>query len=157
MPLDESTIQLMPVPSLWPPAEDHAAALGTPSAQGSTLPALSALPARDTGTALPLGQGPLQPTQFAILLSETLAGVRPAQQLTPWLSQRATLHLHRLMPMFRIGHQPRVLRILTTRPDPDVIEMTVIAAFGPRPRALAIRLEHQPQQARWQCTDIESA
>ena len=156
MPLDESTIQLMPVPSLWPPAEDHPAALGTPSVQDA-LPALRTLPTRDTGTALPLGQGPLQPTQFAILLSETLAGVRPAQQLTPWLSQRATLHLHRLMPMFRIGHQPRVLRILTTRPTPDVVEMTVIAAFGPRPRALAIRLEHNPQHSRWQCTDIESA
>jgi len=97
------------------------------------------------------------PGQFAILLSETLAGVRPAQQLTPWLSKRGMLHLHRLTPMFRIGHQPRVLRILTTRPAQNVVEMTVIAAFGARPRALAIRLEHNPQQSRWQCTDIESA
>jgi hypothetical protein len=97
------------------------------------------------------------PAQFAILLPEVLAGVRPAQQLAPWLSQRGAVHLRRLMPMFKIGHQPRVLRILTTKPSPDVIEMTVVAAFGPRPRALAIRLEHGARQGRWQCTDIESA
>jgi hypothetical protein len=146
MPLDESTIQLTPVPALWPPAEDRPAA--TPAAT---------LPAPDTDNALPLAQGQLQPSQFAILLAETLAGVRPAQQLAPWLTQRATLHLHRLAPMFRIGHQPRILRILTTRPADNVAELTLIAAFGARPRALAIRLELASHPARWQCTDIESA
>ena len=61
------------------------------------------------------------------------------------------------MPLFQSGHQPKVLRVLTTRPAPNVVEMTMIAVIGPRPRALAIRLEHSAQPARWLCTDIEAA
>jgi hypothetical protein len=146
MSLDESTIQLTPVPALWPPAEDRPAP--TPAAT---------LPAPDADNAMPAIQGPLQPAQFAILLAEALAGVRPTQQMAPWLTPRAALHLNRLTPMFRIGHQPRILRILTTRPAADAVEMTLVAAFGARPRALAIRLELGGQHGRWQCTDIESA
>ena len=96
------------------------------------------------------------PPQFAVLLAEVLAGVRPARQLTPWLSKRGSIHLHRLMPLFSGGHQPRVLRVLTARPAPDVVEMTIVAVIGKRTRALAIRLEHGAQAQRWLCTDIEA-
>ena len=142
MPVEESAIQLMTVPELWPP-------LGP----GDVNP----LPLNQ-GLALTLDQGPALPRQFAVLLAEVLAGVRPARQVTPWLSKRGTLHLHRLLPLFQNGHQPRVLRVLTTRPAPNIVEMTIIAVIGNRPRALAIRLEHGgAEPARWQCTDIESA
>jgi hypothetical protein len=47
-----------------------------------------------------------------------------------------------------------VLRVLTTRPAPGVIEMTMVVVTGPRTRALAVRLEHGD---RWLCTDIEAA
>jgi hypothetical protein len=50
-----------------------------------------------------------------------------------------------------------VLRVLTARPAPGVIEMTLIAVIGQRTRALAVRLEHGPQAQQWQCTDIEAA
>jgi hypothetical protein len=67
---------------------------------------------------------------------------------------------------------------MTTQPSPDVIEMTLIVAVGPRVRALAVRLtlvapERRPgwpenlpvrtagrravTSARWLCTDIEAA
>jgi hypothetical protein len=53
---------------------------------------------------------------------------------------------------------------MTTQPTPDVIEMTLIIAVGPRTRALAVRLARaQPsrrpawQENRWLCTDIEAA
>jgi hypothetical protein len=67
---------------------------------------------------------------------------------------------------------------MTTRPTPDVIEMTLIVAVGPRIRALAVRLTLAPAEqrrgwreklptvaaeprsappARWLCTDIEAA
>ena len=154
MPAEESVIQLVPLPELWPPL---------PQARAKPSPP-------DQAPALPPEQGPPLPRQFAVLLAEVLAGVRPARQVTPWLSKRGTLHLHRLMPLFQAGHQPKVLRVLTARPAPDVVEMTIIAIIGPRPRALAIRLEHgehgplkhgplkhSAQPPRWLCTDIEAA
>ena len=144
MPVEESAIQLVMVPELWPPLSQEPSA-PVPSSGPSDV------------NVLPLEQGPALPRQFAVLLAEVLAGVRPARQVTPWLSKRGTLHLHRLIPLFKTGHQPRVLRVLTTRPAPNVVEMTMIAVIGHRPRALAIRLEHSAQPDRWQCTDIESA
>lgn len=144
MPVEESAIQLMTLPELWPPLRQEPVPSAAPPDAGSIKPS-------------PLDQGPALPRQFAILLAEVLAGVRPARQLAPWLSKRGSLHLQQLMPLFKTGHQPRVLRVLTTRPAPNVVEMTMIVATGPRPRALAIRLEHSPQPDRWQCTDIESA
>lgn len=144
MPVEESAIQLVPLPELWPPL--HPATAQPPGA-GAALPAPAPAPE----------QGPPLPGQFAVLLAEVLAGVRPVRQVTPWLSKRGALHVHRLMPLFHSGHQPRVLRVLTTRPAPDVVEMTMIAVIGPRPRALAIRLEHAAPAGRWQCTDVESA
>jgi hypothetical protein len=117
--------------------------------------------------------------QFAVLLAETLAGVRPARQVLPWLSNRGSAQLHRLMPLFSGGHRPRVVRVLTSKPRPEVIEMTMVVVAGPRVRALAVRLERRaaPERTarqgrsavsaateargratatRWICTDIEA-
>lgn len=144
MPVEQSTIQLVPVPELWPPL----------------APEPAPVPAPETARAVPspaVEQGPPLPRQFAVLLAEVLAGVRPARQIAPWLSQRGSLHLRRLMPLFKSDQQPRVLRVITTRPAPAVVEMTMILLAGPRPRALAVRLEHNPHLQHWQCTDLESA
>ena len=73
-----------------------------------------------------------------------------------------------LLPLFGGGHRPRILRVLTAAPSPDVIEMTLIVAAGPRTRAVAVRLERSvesgpPETAGrktarpWLCTDIEAA
>lgn len=127
----------------------------------------------------PAAEGHDGPRQFAVLLTEVLAGVRPVRQLRPWLSERGSVHLHRLMPLFDDGYRPRITRVLTTRPARDVIEMTLIVTVGPRTRALAVRLERiypagRPAageklavaaaaiprsltSARWHCTDIEAA
>jgi hypothetical protein len=144
MPAEESTIQLMTLPELWPPL-------------GHETPTSAIRPDTAHAKPLPPEQRPALPRQFAVLLAEVLAGVRPERQVTPWLSKRGTIHLHRLLPLFQSGHQPKVLRVLATRPAPDVVEMTVIAVIGRRPRALAIRLEYGAQPGRWLCTDIESA
>lgn len=151
MSVEESAIQLVPVPELWPPLGQEQPPLGR-----EHLPAPAVETAGNVRSSA-AEQGPALPRQFAILLTEVLAGVRPARQIAPWLSKRGTLHLHRLMPLCKSEQQPRVLRVLTTRPAPNVVEMTLIVVIGPRPRALAIRLEHSPQLQRWQCTDIESA
>jgi hypothetical protein len=111
------------------------------------------------------------PERFARLLTEALTGSRPARQILPWISERARIQLRQLMPAFSDGQRPRVLRVITTRPAWDVVEMTVIARLGPRTRALAVRLEMaaRPEsvarrlplegtpRANWLCTDIEAA
>ncbi len=118
------------------------------------------------------------PRHFAWLLAEALAGARPARQILPWTSERARVHFRRLTPLFGCGQRPRVLRVITTRPAPGVIEMTAVVLVGARTRALALRLEQAaplrlPGPAgharqcetpaapasvpRWVCTDIEAA
>jgi Family of unknown function (DUF6459) len=115
----------------------------------------------------PDGDGDRWPSQFAQVLAETLAGSRPASQITPWTTERARAHIRRLGPLLAAGQRPRVQRVLTSRPVEDVVEVAVVVGFGPRTRALAARLERagpQPatpgrpaRQARWLCTDVESA
>jgi hypothetical protein len=150
------TVMISKVPDWTPCADD----MGCPAAE---------LPAPGEGTAGPAGDWP---GRFAVMLTEALAGSRPPRQILPWTSRRARSQFDRLLRGFGaagIGSatgQPRVLRVRTTRPAADVIEMSVIAGFGPRARALALRLERAtgerpdaPDDASggWVCTDIEAA
>jgi len=113
-------------------------------------------------------EGPGQwPGQFAQVLAETLAGSRPASQMTPWTTERVRARIRRLGPLLAAGQRPRVQRVLTSRPGEDVVEVAVVVGFGPRTRALAARLERAgprtgtpgrpARQARWVCTAVESA
>jgi len=138
--VEESAIQLIALTDLWPPLDQDLAAAGEPTAPSPAPP--------------PPDSSSVLPRQFALFLVECLAGVRPARQLTPWLSKRGSVHLHRLTPLFAGERQPRVLRVLSTRPAPGVIEMTAVVVTGQRTRAIAVRLEHS---GRWLCTDIEAA
>jgi len=112
------------------------------------------------------------PSRFAQVLVETLAGSRPPRQMVPWTTQRARSNIQRLGPTLSAGQpaarqRPLVRRVVTSRPTCDVVEMTVICGFGPRIRALAVRLERttprdatpgQPARAaRWLCTAVEAA
>jgi hypothetical protein len=147
-----ASIQLIALTDVWPPLGQEAAgvtAAGTAASTAQPRSAGARPPAPDPGEVLA--------RQFAVFLVECLAGIRPARQLTPWLSKRGSVHLHRLMPLFADGHQPRVLRVLSARPAPDVIEMTMVVVTGPRTRALAVRLERAEDPQRWRCTDIEAA
>jgi len=103
------------------------------------------------------------PSQFAQVLAETLAGSRPAQQLTPWTTEQARRRIRQLGPMLATEQRPQVRRVMTSAPSRDVLEMTAVVRFGPRVRALALRLERQQARpyrsgsGRWCCTAIESA
>jgi Family of unknown function (DUF6459) len=113
------------------------------------------------------------PSVFAQVLAETLAGSRPSRQLTPWTTQRARGHIRRLGPLLAdsrnpsatgrepsaAGIEPRVRRVVSSRPSADVVEMAVIVRFGPRVRAIAIRLERGARATGndWLCTAIEAA
>src|ERR1700743_1501817 len=116
--LEESAIRLVPLPDVWPARDSEPAAAGSEPARAGYAHPLAADP------------GPVLPRQFATFLVEGLAGVRPVRQLAPWLSKRGSVHLHRLMPLFNDGHQPKVLRVLTTRPAPGVVEMTIGVGTG---------------------------
>jgi Family of unknown function (DUF6459) len=151
------TVTIFKVPEWTPCADDM---------RGSCPPGEMAAPG-DT-SAGPAGDWP---ARFARMLTEALAGSRPARHILPWTSRRARSQFDRLLRGFGGGTgsaagQPRVLRVLTTRPTQDVIEMSVIAGFGLRTRALALRLERATSEhpdacegasGGWVCTDIEAA
>jgi hypothetical protein len=135
---------------------------------GSPLPSRggpgSPLPShRRPGSPLP---SPGWPGRFAQVLAETLAGSRPARQLVPWTTERARERIQRLGPQLSAGQQPQVRRVMTFHPTADVLEMTVVVAFGMRVHALAVRMERtgggqaaadRPGPAGWLCTTIEAA
>ena len=84
---------------------------------------------------------PAWPSRFAQVLAETLAGSRPPRQIEPWTTQQAREHIYRLGPRMASAQRPRIRRVVTYRPASDVMEMAVVVGFGPRVRALAVRLE----------------
>jgi hypothetical protein len=126
-------------------------------------------PARPGRKAARPGRAPTAewPSRFAQVLAETLAGSRPQDQIVPWTTDQARRRIRQLGPMLAAGVQPRVRRVVTSQPADDALEMTVIVGFGPRVRALAVRLERDgprvaspgraARAARWVCTAIEAA
>jgi Family of unknown function (DUF6459) len=168
--LDLATISVISVPEVWPPLDGRPAAQASPGF-GHDLAAARRADRGDQGDRGDRGdqgdQGAPWPRQFAVLLAEALAGVRPLQQVLPCMSGRGSVQLRRLLPLFYGGYRPRVQRVLTTMPAADVIEMTLIVTAGPRTRALAVRLERATSagprawrgkpSAPWLCTDIEAA
>lgn len=204
---DLSALRLLALPDLGPPFDDDPAAGATVTAEAGTVglgrgnrdgadaadTANTGADTADTTAPAGTGAGAAQARadsdwarQFALLLSEALGGARPVRQILPLTTERARLQLDRLMPLFRSGRRPRVLRVITTRPARDVIEMTVVVGLERRTRALAVRLERtdpadqtgrryqnarltqaagsrpaQPRTAqpgpRWLCTAVEAA
>jgi len=131
--------------------------------EGSSPPGpLGASGGPDGGARRP-DPGGAWPSQFAQVLAETLAGSRPAQQLRPWTSEQARRRIRQLGPMLATDQRPKVRRVMTSAPAAGVLEMTAVVGFGPRVRALALRLEreqerpHRQGSDRWCCTVIESA
>ena len=129
-------------------------------AQGGSL-ANPRPPAAATGTP------PGWPDRFAQVLAEALAGSRPPRQLVPWTTQETLDRIQRLGPRLASAQRPLVRRVLTSRPAADVLEMTVVVGFGPRVKAMAVRLERtgtrlparrgEPLAGRWVCTAVEAA
>jgi len=98
------------------------------------------------------------PSQFAQILAETLAGSRPARQLAPWTTEQARRQIRSLEPLLATGQRPRVRRLMASAPASGVLELTAVVGFGPRVRALALRLERDDaDRGHWCCTAIESA
>jgi hypothetical protein len=177
---DAGAVRLLLVPDSAPPYDEGPAGTGPrsrssgpPAPPGSREPPA---PPESHERPAPPEPGPRRrgqpaaagwPSQFAQVLAETLAGSRPQGQITPWTTDRARRLIRELGPMLATATAPRVRRVVTTRPVPGVVEMTVIVVCGARVRALAVRLERDgphgaspgrgPRAARWVCTAIEAA
>jgi hypothetical protein len=118
------------------------------------------------------GAPPGWQNRFAQVLAETLSGARPPRQIVPWTTEEALRRIQRLGPRLASEQRPRVRRVLTSLPAPDVMEMTVVVGFGPRVKAVAVRLEQtgplpatrpaggaagERAAVRWVCTAVEAA
>jgi hypothetical protein len=166
---DAQPIRALAVPDLAPPFDDSEPARSSteaseplPDGHGTTVPGTSR---SDPQRAQVAGTWP---SQFAQVLSETLAGSRPASHLTPWTTERARERISQLGPLLAASRQPRVRRVIITSPVQGVLEMTVIVDIGSRSRAVAVRLERPSpatppmtgQSTRapaWLCTAVEAA
>jgi hypothetical protein len=180
------SVQLIEIPDAAPPydCETHGAAC--PAARDTVVRAGSAgepaptqllrptagasepPPAPDqTAAALgPAGATAAWPRQFAQVMVEILAGVRPQRQIDLLTTDRVRAQIRHLGPVLAADVRPRIQRVVTSRPAAGVVEMTVVVSFGPRSRALAMRLEHVAARqaapglpvrpARWLCTEFET-
>jgi hypothetical protein len=181
-------LRLIEVPGGWPPLDCEVHGAACRAAHEVTVTSPYTEP--DPGTAIPLGApGRAEPPgpslefsaghaaggadpaiawsrQFAQVIAEILAGARSPRQLAPWTTERVRARIGQLSQTLVPGQKPRVRRVVTSRPAAHVVEMTVVLSFGPRSRALALRLEHLPgrrpapglpgRPARWLCTEIET-
>ena len=175
-------LRLVEVPGGWPPydCEVHGTAcpaacqvsVASPCADldlGASGGAEPPGPSRTFGAGRPAA-GTADPAvawskQFAQVVAEILAGARSPRQIAPWTTERVRDRIILLTQTLSAGQKPRIRRIVTSRPAALVVEMTVVLSFGPRSRALALRIEQLPgrrsspglpaRPARWLCTEIE--
>jgi Family of unknown function (DUF6459) len=130
---------------------------------GPALAGTAAAGPAGTGAAGPAGA---LPWQFAQLIVEIMAGLRPPRQIVGLTTDHARAQARRLAPLLASDRRPRIQRIVTSRPTARAVEMTVIVSIGQRSRALAMRWEHlaarpaapgRPARPdRWLCTAIET-
>ena len=175
-------LRLIKVPGGWPPYDCEIHGTACPAAREISVPSPCAHQERGApedadppGPSLTFSagrpaDGPADPVvawsrQFAQVIAEILAGARSPRQLAPWTTERVRDRISLLAQTLTPGQRPRIRRIVTSRPAARVVEMTVVLSFGPRSRALALRLEQLPgrqpapglpaRPARWLCTEIE--
>jgi len=155
-------------PDVDPRATVPGPALAIPTTPAPPPTESAPAPAAAVPVASPVAAGATVawPRQFAQVVVEILAGSRPTRQIFPWTTDRARAQLRRLGPLLRCDRRPKIQRVMTSRPTALVVEMTVVADFGVRTHALAMRLEHvagrpaapglSARPARWLCTEIEA-
>ena len=176
---DLSSLRLVKVPSTAPPYDCQVHGACCPSGAdvpaGPVLPVAAVAPVAAAAAAVSQrSAGPVaaadpvtaRPRQLAVVIVEVLAGVRPGRQLVSLATDRVRARAGNLAPLLAAGRQPRISRIVMSRPADRVVEMTVVVNFGARSRALAMRFEHAAARPaapgwparppRWLCTALEA-
>jgi hypothetical protein len=168
---DLAALRLVKVPDAAPPYDCPAhgawcAAAVEPAADtpAAAWPALPGPPAAVPGP--PAAALDPATRSLAVVIVEVLAGVRPDRQLALLATDRVRARARGLAPLLASDRRPKIQRIVTSRPAARVVELTVVANFGPRSRALAMRFEHvagrpagpgsAARPARWSCTALEA-
>ena len=165
-------LRLVKVPDAAPPYDCQVHGARCPARGGPTVAAAADVAPAER--AAPVAAPPAVaadlttawPRRLATVIVEVLAGVRPDRQLVTLATDRVRARIAGLAPLLACDRRPRITRIVTSRPAARVVEMTVVANFGPRSRALALRVEHvaarpaapgwPARPARWLCTAIEA-
>jgi hypothetical protein len=139
---------------------------GSPPFDGDTHSRPEVLDIATPTPGRPVPVATLPAKQLAQAIIETVGGTRPFRQVILATTEQVQAQIKGLIQLLRTDGKPRVQRILASPVSPDVVEVTVIAGFGPRTRALAMRFEHlaarpsgpglEPRPARWLCTDLET-
>jgi len=100
--------------------------------------------------------------RFAQASVEVIGGDRPVSQLVRWTTPQVYRDLERRAqilsrtspaPRRRLTVRPQVRSVHVCRPTPDTAEVSVHVRYGPRSRAIAVRLEHR--DGRWACTALQ--
>jgi hypothetical protein len=186
LPPSLTGLRLVQVPAGWPPydCETHGAACPMASAAGTAdaevslgragaephgpAPAIGVAPRLGPAAAIGAADAAatVWPRRFAQGIVEVLAGARPPKQLASHTTERVRAQIGLLSRSLAADQRPTIRCILTSQPVASVVEMTVVLGFGPRSRALAMRLEYRPgrpatvgrpaRPARWLCTEIET-
>jgi hypothetical protein len=170
-PVSGPALRLIDIPDAAPPYDCETHGAGCPAAreQAGLVAAEAepgAAPVRVGASPTGAGATAAWPRQFAQVMVEILAGVRPQRQVVPWTTDRVRARIRHLGPVLAADRRPRIQRVVTSRPTACVVEMTVVVSFGPRSRALAMRFEHvaarqaapglPARPARWLCTELET-
>jgi hypothetical protein len=176
-PTELPALRLVEVPDAAPPYDCQTHGSGCPAARAAVrADACADGPARAAGPRAGRTQPEAPPTavgtttawarQIAQVMVEILAGLRPPGQIVPWTTDRVRAQIRQLGPLLAADRRPRVQRIVVSRPDVRVMEMTVVVSLGTRSRALALRFEHvrarpaapgrPARPARWLCTAMEA-
>jgi hypothetical protein len=151
--LSLSSLRLVKVPHAAPPydCQIHGPGCSADADDEIGVPVVEVARVEQPGAPPPAPDTPLRaaadpaagwPRQFAVVIVEVLAGVRPDRQLVPLATDRVRARVRNLAPLLAADRRPRIARIVTSRPVDRVLEMTVVVNFGARSRALAMRFEH---------------
>ncbi|MGZ4427624.1 MAG: Rv3235 family protein [Nocardioidaceae bacterium] len=100
--------------------------------------------------------------RFAQATVEVVGGDRPVSQLVRWTTPQVYRDLERRAqilsrtspaPRRRLTVRPQVRSVHVCRPTPETAEVSVHVRYGPRSRAIAVRLERRA--GRWTCTALQ--
>src|SRR5690348_5148318 len=124
---DPAAIRLYLVPDPAPPYDGDVVAgevhHGEPRGEGAGVREVGGAARGGPRPAAVPGVPPGWQSRFAQVLAETLAGSRHPNQIVPWTTEQARDHIQRLGPRLVSPQRPRVRRVVTSRPAPDVMEM----------------------------------
>lgn len=136
------------------PATEGALALARPARQQQRPRRALRLVTDDGQAVAPRRMAPVLLHGLVQAIAEVLGGCRAPGQLANRIGRTAYETVCRARHTYTPGARPRVGRIRASSPVPGAIEVSAVVRFGPRWRALALRLDWVDD--RWLCTQLRA-